>query len=265
MNARRAFAAALALAVAIAARAQQPAPTPPPAPPAKPAPAPGEPTKGEPTKAPPAKLEPAPPEDLARADALLALHAARSRGARVLVADYVQRRTTELVKTPLESRGRFLFVRDPAIVVFFAASPRPSVVRLGERVYEVHRPQKKQLERHHLDGPELARGLFAAVGGDVAPLRRDFEVVKVVATAATPAAVQIQLVARDPAVRARIQGLDLTLRASDGLLVEVAYRDHAGDRVAIELQNLELDPAAPPAADLQLEPGTTVLEHGVRR
>ena len=264
MSVPRPFVAVLALALADAVAAQEP-PTP-----AKPVPRQGEPAKGEPAKGDPAKPTPAKPtpvapEDLARADELLALHAARSRGARVLVADYVQRRTTELVKEPLESRGRFLFVRDPAIVVFFAASPRPSVVRLGERVYEVHRPQKKQLERHHLDGPELARGLFAAVGGDVAPLRRDFEVVKVVATTATPATVQIQMVARDPAVRARIQGLDLTLRASDGLLAEVAYRDHAGDRVAIELQRLELDPAAPPSAELQLEPGTTVLEHGVKR
>ena len=52
-----------------------------------------------------------------------------------------------------------------AVVVFFASEPRPSVVRLAETVYEVHRPQRKQLERFHLDGPELARGLFAAVGG----------------------------------------------------------------------------------------------------
>ncbi|MFN6192861.1 MAG: hypothetical protein ACK5BN_03450, partial [Planctomycetota bacterium] len=81
---------------------------------------------------------PAPAADVARAEGLLRLHAERSQRAKVLVADYVQRRTTELLKEPLVSTGRFLFRRDPAVVVFFAAEPRPSVVRLAERVYEVH-------------------------------------------------------------------------------------------------------------------------------
>jgi hypothetical protein len=197
---------------------------------------------------------PAPAADVARAEALLRLHAERSQRAKVLVADYVQRRTTELLKEPLVSKGRFLFRREPAVVVFFAAEPRPSVVRLAERVYEVHRPQKKQVERFHLDGPELARSLFAAVGGDSAPLLRDFVVVGV---ADVPAGAD----GKPPAVAARVRSLDLTLQAADGLLREVAYRDHSGDRVAIELNGIELDPKTAPAADLVVEPGTAVLEH----
>ena len=209
---------------------------------------------------------PAPAAEVARAEALLRLHAERSQRAKVLVADYVQRRTTELLKEPLVSKGRFLFRREPAVVVFFAAEPRPSVVRLAERVYEVHRPQKKQVERFHLDGPELARSLFAAVGGDSAPLLRDFVVVGVAdvpagADGKPPGPVQVQLAPRTPAVAARVRSLDLTLQAADGLLREVAYRDHSGDRVAIELNGIELDPKTAPAADLVVEPGTAVLEH----
>ena len=242
-----AVAAALALAAAIAG--QKPADPPAPAaPPPFPVP------------------EPAPAADVARAEALLRLHAERSQRAKILVADYVQRRTTELLKEPLVSKGRFLFRREPGVVVFFAAEPRPSVVRLAERVYEVHRPQKKQVERFHLDGPELARSLFAAVGGDTAPLQNDFVVVAVVDVAAAPgsaapAGVQVQLAPRTAAVAARVRGLDLTLQATDGLLREVAYRDHGGDRVAIELNGIELDPKAPPPAELAVPPGTAVLEH----
>lgn len=212
---------------------------------------------------------PAAAADIARAEALLRLHAERSRGAKALVADYVQRRTTELLKEPLVSKGRFLFRREPGVVVFFAAEPRPSVVRLAERVYEVHRPQKKQVERFHLEGPELARSLFAAVGGDVAPLLADFVVVAVVdvpavAGSPAPAGVQVQLAPRTAAVAARVRGLELTVQATDGLLREVAYRDPGGDRVAIELNGIELDPKQPPSAELVVEPGTAVLEHRPR-
>ncbi len=199
--------------------------------------------------------------DVARAAALLQQHAERSRGAKTLVADYVQRRTTELLKEPLVSKGRFLFVREPAVVVFFAAEPRPSVVRLAEAVYEVHRPQRKQLERFHLDGPELARGLFAAVGGDVDRLLRDFAIAAVVDGPKDSGVVCLQLTPRTDAVRARVRGLDLTLQAADGLLREVAYRDPAGDRVAIELLAPVLDPKDAPSPELKVDKDTVVVEH----
>lgn len=199
--------------------------------------------------------------DVHRAQALLQRHAERSRGAKTLVADYVQRRTTELLKEPLVSKGRFLFVRDPAVVVFFASEPRPSVVRLAESVYEVHRPQRKQLERFHLDGPELARGLFAAVGGDVDRLLRDFTLAGVADGPAESGVVCLQLAPKTDAVRARVRGLDLTLQAADGMLREVAYRDPAGDRVAIELLAPVLDPVDPPSPELKVDKDTVVVEH----
>lgn len=239
MNGVRAVAVAAALGLA-SLTAQDPPPSPPPAP----APA------GGPAAA-----------DVARVEALLQRHAERSRGAKALVADYVQRRTTELLKEPLVSKGRFLFVREPAVVVFFASEPRPSVVRLSEAVYEVHRPQRKQLERFHLDGPELARGLFAAVGGDVDRLLRDFTIAGVVDGPKDSGVVCLQLAPRTDAVRARVRGLDLTLQAADGLLREVAYRDPAGDRVAIELLAPVLDPKDAPSAELKVDKDTAVVEH----
>ncbi|MBM3961164.1 MAG: outer membrane lipoprotein carrier protein LolA [Planctomycetes bacterium] len=251
---------ALAGAAGLAGQSQEPPATPP-----------STPSSTQPAAASQAQAQtqgpkPASAAEVARAEALLRLHAERSQRAKILVADYVQRRTTELLKEPLVSKGRFLFRRESGVVVFFAAEPRPSVVRLAERVYEVHRPQKKQVERFHLDGPELARSLFAAVGGDSAPLLRDFVVIGVVDVAAAAdgkptGTVQVQLAPRTPSVAARVRSLDLTLQAADGLLREVAYRDHSGDRVAIELNGIELDPKTAPAADLVVEPGTAVLEH----
>lgn len=203
---------------------------------------------------------PAAAEQVARATTLLRAHGERCRAAKVVLADYVQRRTTALLKEPLVSKGQFLFVRQPAAVLFFAKEPRQSVVRLSATTYEVHRPQKQQLERFHLDGPELAEGLFAAVGGDAERLLRDFVVVACADGAAAGTAV-VRLVAKAPAVRERLQELLVTVRAKEAELVAVAYRDHAGDLVEIELHGVQLDPPAAPAAVLEIPPGTTIVEH----
>lgn len=233
-----------------AAGAQDPAPAPAPAPLPAPVPAPG-PIQD------PAALE--------RAQALLRAHAGRSRAVRVLVADYVQRRTTTLLKEPLLSRGEFLFVREPACVVFRAAAPRPSVVRLTATTYEVFRPQQQQLERFHLDGPELAEGLFAAVGGDVDRLLRDFVVTACAPHGDGAARVQLHFAPRSAAARERLRELILTLHAADGALAAVAYRDPAGDLVEIGFDRLRADPPSPPSGRLEVPPGTRVVEHAVRR
>lgn len=213
---------------------------------------------------PPPPAPQAPPLDRAqqeRAAALLDLHAARSRGVAVLVADYVQRRTTALAKEPLESRGEFLFVRDPAVVVFRATAPRQSVTRLSAATYEVWRPQKKQLERFHLDGPELANGLFAALGGDAAALRAGFDIAACTDDPPPAERVRLRLVPKAAAVRARLQELEIVLRGKDAQLAAVAYRDAAGDRIEIELNAVRIDPKDPPPAALDVPADATVVEH----
>jgi 2-polyprenyl-6-methoxyphenol hydroxylase-like FAD-dependent oxidoreductase len=197
---------------------------------------------------------------IARADKLLETHAAQSRKVQVLVADYVQRRTTELSKEPLVSRGEFLFVREPACVVFRATTPRVSVVRLQETIYEVYRPQKKQLERFHLEGPELAEALFAAIGGDLEVLRRNFAIQDCVED---PVAgrVSIRLAPRTALVKERLAQLIITVRSKDGILCAVAYRDSAGDLVEIELQEPRPNPPDAPSASFDVPKDTTIVEH----
>lgn len=200
-----------------------------------------------------------------RAEDLLRAHAERSRTVAVLLADYVQRRTTPLSKEPLVSKGEFQFVREPACVLFRATEPRVSIVRLTSATYEVHRPQKRQLERFFLDGPELAQGLFAAVGGDSERLLLAFSIAGCVAEAAPSDRVVVRLLPKDKAVAERLRELSITLRAKDATLCGVAYRDPAGDLVEIELQNLRPDPKSPPSAQLLVSKDTTVVEHAAKK
>jgi hypothetical protein len=201
---------------------------------------------------------------LAAARALLARFAARSGGIRVLVADYVQRRTTALAKEPLVSRGEFLYVRDPACVMFRATSPRVSIVRLAGSTYEVYRPQQQQLERFHLDGPELAQGLFAAVGGDWARLQADFDVVRCGPDPALAERTQVLLAPRLGPVRERLRELAITLWTKDATLFAVAYRDSAGDLIEIELRTLRENPKDPPSASLAVPKEAKIIEHAAK-
>ena len=261
--------------VVAALAAQEPVPPPPPSPPSPP----------------PPTVDPA----VVRAgEALLRAHGERCRDVAVLVAGYTQTRTTPLAKQPLRSRGRFVFVREPACVLFRAEEPRTSIVRLRGSVYEVFRPERRRLERFHLDGPELAEGLFAVLGGDTERLLRDFAVVQcrpepgVEAGGSADAGGEaraegerdadrtangagaphegaeprqrIVLAPRRAEVCERVRELGVVLRA-DGALAAVAYRDAAGDLVEIALHDLEPDPEPPPSVELDVPPDTKVVEH----
>jgi hypothetical protein len=203
------------------------------------------------------------PDDAVRAeaDALLRRHAERHRKGKVLVADYVQRRTTSLAKEPLVSSGRLLFVRDPACVLFRGEKPRPSVVRLTATTYEVHRPHRQQLERFHLEGPDLSTGLFAAIGGDANRLAGDYELLGCAPPVPESPLRRIRLRPRDESMRQRLSELAITVAAKDGALTAIAYRDAAGDLVEIELRAVEWDPEPAPSAELDVPRGTKVIEH----
>jgi hypothetical protein len=246
VTARRVWIVLAGLCVAANLPAQEPSPSKPP----PPAPAP------QPASQPQ-------PDDAVRAEAeaLLRRHAERHRDGKVLVADYVQRRTTSLAKEPLVSSGRLLFVRDPACVLFRGEKPRPSVVRLTATTYEVHRPHRQQLERFHLEGPDLSAGLFAAIGGDAARLAGDYELLGCAPPVPESPLRRIRLRPRDEALRQRLSELAITVAAKDGALAAIAYRDAAGDLVEIELRAVEWDPDPAPSAELDVPPGTKVIEH----
>jgi hypothetical protein len=196
-----------------------------------------------------------------RAEALLTAHEEQSLGLRALVADYAQRRTTELAKEPLLSRGEFVFVRDPGVVMWRASAPRVSITRLTATTYEVLRPQKQQLERFLLEGPELSAGLFAVLGGDRQRLLAEFDLVGCSDDAAAGRSV-LRLVPKVAAMRERLRELAITFAGDERKLLGVAYVDRSGDRIEIELTRIRRNPAPSPSADLEVPPGTAVIEHG---
>lgn len=259
---------ALALARLLA---QEPAPAPQPAPP--------------PAVAAPV---PAPAAEQARAMAILADLATAGRDVVALQAEYEQRRTTDLSAEPLVSRGTFAFVREPGAVLFHAATPRESWIRLGRTTYEVFRPAKRQLERFLLDGPDLANGLFAALAGDAHYLTEAFVVTACAEQKpepkpepappppppnepVPPVRTEVVLVPKAADVRERLRELRLavTTRAGgDGQaprreLASIAYRDRSGDRIEIVLRHLVRNPEPMPRVTLDVPADTTVVEHRV--
>lgn len=220
-----------------------------------------------PAQAPPPTPSPPPvdPAVVQAGEALLRAHAERSRTMHVLVAGYQQTRTTKLSKQPLQSEGTFLFVRDPACIVFRARTPRESVVRLRPALYEVFRPQQKRLERFRLDGPELSEGLFAAIGGDADVLLREFAVQACGPDPADATRTLLVLLPRRELVRERLVELRLSLRTKGGELAAVAYRDPAGDLVEIALRDVVVDPEQPPSCEFDVPEGTTVVEHAPQK
>jgi len=235
--------------------------------------------------------EPLPPQEKprvtdqqqARAVELLQGHAKASKSVQVLVADYVQTRTTALSKRPLRSSGGFLFRRKPACVVFRAKKPRTSIVRLTEELYEVFRPSRKRLERFTLQGPDLSLGLFAAVGGDADRLLKEFDVTglmvaEVAAEAGKQPAVTgsetavISLEPKGVEVRERLRELVVTFAVIVGAkggpnvaLRSVAYRDHSGDLVVIELRNVRRNPKDAPSVAFDVPEDTRIIEHRTGR
>lgn len=217
-------------------------------------------------------VQPIAKADRAEAIHLLRRHGEESKNVATLVADYVQRRTTTLSKRPLLSSGAFLFVEKPAAVVFRAEKPRASTVRLTGTVYEVYRPRRKRLERFHLDGPELSRGLFAAVSGDAEQLLKDFDVAELRQQKMADGAVvkAIRLVPRAKPMRARLPELTVSLRppqkGDQGVALRaVSYRDRGGDLIEIELHRLRVNPKTAPSAEVEVPKGTRVIEHGKRQ
>lgn len=183
--------------------------------------------------------------------------------AKTLRASYVQERTSLLVTKPLVSNGRLFFQAEPSCIVFRVEKPRLVTVRLDTKVYEVHRPTRKRLERYHLPSTRLPQALFQALSPRIREIERDFRITRVTVDGKGEKRVhRIELIPRDAAARQYLDRFRVSVRTSDAALTEVRYRDPQGDLVTLRLTDIELDPKLPKGTfTIDAPSGTKTIEH----
>lgn len=181
-----------------------------------------------------------------------------------MTADYVQYRTTKLFKKPLESRGTLAFRRQPGCVVFKVTSPRPSVVRLDTKAYEVWHPDSNRLERYLLPSDEMPRLLFDSLAPTQARLDKGFAVESCVAVEGAPSRRLLTLVPTEAKTRRVAAKITLVLETDGPKLCGFGYQDPRGDDVRIELRELKLAQKADAAVfALEIPADAKVMETSV--
>jgi hypothetical protein len=219
----------------------------------------------------PAPVAPAAPaapaaEDLAAARAAVRALGARHADLQQLECEYVQERSSALLREPLRSSGRLRWRREPPCLVFEVAGPRPARLRLDEHRYEVHRPDRRQLERFAFAGPELPRALLDAFAPDLDAIERRMKIVQVERGAGDAPQSSIRFAPTDPALQAVLTSLSLTIEPKAAELRAIAYTDAQGDSVVLRLSDIDRDPELADASfAIDAPPGTRVLDHPARK
>ncbi len=181
-----------------------------------------------------------------------------------ITASYVQRRTTKLVKKPLESSGAMAFRREPGCVVFRVAAPRVAVIRLDTRHYEVYRPEQARLERFVLPSDEMPRLLFDALALTETKLKERFAIAGSEPVADRAGVRRVRLVPTDKKTRGVAAQVSLYIDAATGRLCGFGYTDPRGDVVEVELSDVQTpkEPAAE-TFELKVPEGTRVIEQKI--
>ncbi len=201
------------------------------------------------------------PDSRAEARTLLTAVAAQQKDLRRARARYVQERTTTLRRQPMVTEGTLWFRKDPACIVFLAATPRPARIRLDAGSYEVYREQERQLERFLLGSSDLPNALFQAFSPDLRQLDARFTI-----ESCTPGPeTSIRLLPKLEGMRRFLTELTLTISRERLEVTRIAYRDGQGDLVAIRLEDLVRDPESDgDPFDPAVPEGTRVLVHPAR-
>lgn len=159
-----------------------------------------------------------------------------------LTARYVQKRSSALMKAPLTSEGELAFTRSPPVLRFDTGG---TVIRVTEERYEVYRREDGVVEQASLQRGSWTTLLFSAFAQQVDALLERFEVVK--SRRDGPRRV-VKLRPKRAEDRERLKSLELTVDQEAHRLTELAYTDPGGDRVEIELSNVELHESLPAKA-----------------
>lgn len=211
-----------------------------------------------------ASLLPAQEQVAGLADARQALGALAKKQAEAthMSAKYRQERSTVLLRTPLVSFGTLTLRAKPACIIFRNISANGAIIRLTKKLYEVHRPAQKTLERTILPSSTLAEALFQSFQPNPRSLEKNFRITKV---KSDDKVVRIELEPRDKYSRRLLTSFSITVATKTSSLQRIGYTDPQGDAVVLILENLNLKPKLKKAAfDLLIPANTKVLTHKPR-
>lgn len=188
-------------------------------------------------------------------------------GLRTLEARYVQERTSLLTTRPITSSGKVSFRKQPGCLIFRAEIPSATVIRLDEKMYEVYRVEKKQLERFAIAGQEWPRTLFQTFSHKIQELEKSFRILGSKTVGEGDEA--ILLVRLEPIaekVKERLTGLRIGIRKADSLVTRIAYSDAQGDEVEIRLEKIVINGEVQDSRfEMKTAPGTQVIVHAEKK
>jgi outer membrane lipoprotein-sorting protein len=200
-------------------------------------------------------------DDAAGAREVLDALARKQADLKTLRGSFVQSIRTPLAKEPIVSEGTMAFRREPPCAVFVLTSPRRSIIRFDEKSYRVYRPAEEKAEEFLFDRDDLAGAMVRIFSPEVSKMEKTFEIEgsKIEDDVST-----ITLRPLRDDVRAFMTHLTLRISVSELMIQGVEYESAEGDRVMIELKDLELDPKLEASLfDKKLPPGTKVQVHRV--
>jgi len=185
-------------------------------------------------------------------DRFLAAWADRMKDLKTLEVRFRQEKKLRILRRPLISRGTILLsVPDRRLLSTVAGDdgkPETVIAAKADRV-EIYYSALRRLEVYDLGAGAAPPVAFPGLGGDVAALKRDYEV----RLERGPGGDRLTLVPRDAASPIR----ELRLLLADYKPKELVQVDRSGDSVRLEIEEFRMNPPLS-AADLKLEvpPGT---------
>ena len=177
-------------------------------------------------------------------------------------AGFVQEVRTILTFEPLVSKGTFNFRREPTCIVFAIEEPKRAIVRIGDKSYQVYRPDRKEAERYLLEGNDLSGAIGKVFSPKAGELEENFEV----ETKIVKGEITLSLSPRKKSISRFITSLELRLDERTFDIRRISYKNSEDDEITISIESLERNP------DLddklfsdELPDGTRVSVHQVKK
>ena len=193
-----------------------------------------------------------------RLTALLQQFGRFQRTLKTLQADFVQRRTSNLLVKESVSRGR-LYFSAPDDIRWEYESPRRMTVLIADGVATTYRPEEKRAERIEVSRTQRRVFRFLAASQPVDELKRYFTITFV--DPGPPGNYQLDLDPTSRHIKKRLRSLSIEIDRTSLLPVGVTWVDHDGDTTSYTFSNVRVDGKLPAKIfTLKLPPDVQVVE-----